>query len=100
MLENLAEELSQEVEIQDVVVLIEHVITKKIHMKRMIITMSLLIIKGVEEMVVEINAEKTISMELASIQLIVKPKLLKEIQHLIGTNREIHRDIMNQKEKI
>jgi hypothetical protein len=73
MLENQAEELIQEVEIQDAEVLVELKITKKIHMKKMITTMSLPKIKEVVEMVVEINKEMIILTEsmLAWIQLIV-----------------------------
>lgn len=90
MLENQAEELIQEVEIQDAEVLVELKITKKIHMKKMITTMSLPKIKEVVEMVVEINKEMIILMEsmLAWIQLIVIIKWLKETQHLIGTTEK------------
>ena len=66
----------------------------------MLITMSLLKIKGAAGMVAEISEHKTISIELALIQLIVMLKSQREIRRLIETNREIHKNTMNQKERI
>jgi hypothetical protein len=64
-LESQAEELNQEVEIQeeetqDIEALIELEIMKKIHTRKMRIIMNHLKIKEVAEMVVEINEEMTL----------------------------------------
>jgi hypothetical protein len=74
MRENQAEDHSLEEATRDVEVQKDNATTKRIHMKRMIITMSHLTIKGAIETVHAINSDKTISMELVLIQLIVMLK--------------------------
>lgn len=100
MPENQAEGHSLEEGILDEAGLIEQGTMKKIYMIRMIITMSHLKIKGVVEMAAGIRGHKTISMELVLIQPIKMLKSQKEILCLIETNREIHRNTMNLKERI
>lgn len=89
MRENQAEDHSQEEATRDVEVQKDNATMKRIHMKRMIITMNHLTTKGAIETVHAINSDKTISMELVLIQLIVMLKSPKEIPHLIETNREM-----------